>query len=138
MTFVVDASVALKWFVDEDGHETARDLFGEGRKLLAPSLIYAELTNIFWRKQMKRESDAVQAATALLSLPALLDGVRDIAPLAQPALDAAVAIGHPVYDCFYLACALAEGGQFVTADARFVSAVADTVYRDSVLALATL
>ena len=52
--FVVDASVAIKWFVPEIHAEAARRLLREGITLLAPDLIWAEVANALWR--MRRRS----------------------------------------------------------------------------------
>ncbi len=44
-TVVVDASVALKWFVDEAGSNQARLLLIRDLSLVAPDLIVAEVCN---------------------------------------------------------------------------------------------
>ncbi len=43
MSYVVDASVAIKWFVTEDLHEHALTLFGLPETLIAPDLICLEI-----------------------------------------------------------------------------------------------
>ena len=59
---VVDASVAIKWFVPEVHAEAARRLLREGMTLLAPDLIWAEVANALWRKWREKElpAEAVQ------------------------------------------------------------------------------
>lgn len=52
---VVDASVAIKWFVPEVHAEAARRLLREGMILLAPDLIWAEVANALWRKWREKE-----------------------------------------------------------------------------------
>lgn len=49
MTIVVDASVALKWYVDEEDSERALALLNSGERLIAPDLIVAELCTGAWR-----------------------------------------------------------------------------------------
>ena len=53
---VVDASVAIKWFLPEPLSEEARQILDEyqaGRlSVLAPDLIYAEVGNIVWKRQV--------------------------------------------------------------------------------------
>jgi predicted nucleic acid-binding protein len=46
---VVDASVAVKWFVKEDGHEAALGLLAHAH-LSAPDLVFAETANVLWKK----------------------------------------------------------------------------------------
>ena len=52
---VVDASVAIKWFVPEIHADAARRLLREGMTLLAPDLIWAEVANALWRKWREKE-----------------------------------------------------------------------------------
>ena len=47
----------------------------------------------------------------------------------------AIEIGHPAYDCIYLALARRLGAPLVTADMRFVNRVAPTVYASTMIRL---
>ena len=49
--FIVDASVAVKWVVDEQFSDAARLL--AGARLYAPDLLYIECANILWKKAVK-------------------------------------------------------------------------------------
>ena len=42
--------------------------------------------------------------------------------LVERALDLAVALKHPIYDCLYLALALVRGARVVSTDRRFLAA----------------
>jgi predicted nucleic acid-binding protein len=44
-TLVIDASIAIKWVVEEDGTDLALAL-GQKARLMAPDLIVAECANI--------------------------------------------------------------------------------------------
>ena len=48
--YVVDASVALKWFFDEDYTAAAEDLAAVGDGLIAPTLVRTEVVNGLWKK----------------------------------------------------------------------------------------
>ena len=61
MTLIVDASVAIKWFIDEPGSEVARRLWRDEPDLLAPDLLVPEVCNAAWRKVRLGESHPVQA-----------------------------------------------------------------------------
>jgi predicted nucleic acid-binding protein len=56
---VLDTSVAVKFYVPEDGHEQALELLAVvedgGAKLLAPSTIGAEFWNALWQKYRRGE-----------------------------------------------------------------------------------
>ena len=49
MTLVVDASVAVKWFVEEDGRQQALQILDLDERE-APDLIIAEVANVIWKK----------------------------------------------------------------------------------------
>ena len=71
-------------------------------------------------------------AAALLDMPLQW---RDDERTCVEAVRIAVELGHPAYDCMYLALALLIGTKVFTADKRFVSAVASTTYRPVVVPL---
>jgi predicted nucleic acid-binding protein len=121
MTLVIDASVASKWVLPEDGAEHAARLREEDDNLIAPVLIVSEIGNAVWKRVMWREmpqSDAVQAVEIAVSL------VSQLVPLdalMRRALEISIALRHPIYDCFYLALAEREGAPLVSADAALVA-----------------
>jgi predicted nucleic acid-binding protein len=116
---VVDASVAMKWIVNEPGSAAALRLRREHR-LLAPDLIFAECANVLWRKVRRDEiTPAALEIGARLLQKADLE-LHSSRPLLTTAAAMAGELDHPAYDCFYLALALSYDCAFVTADARFV------------------
>jgi len=123
VTIVVDASVALKWVIDEPGSEAAVALRTED--LIAPALWLAEAANALWRHAWIGEISENEAAVQFSEL--LKAPVTSLAmePYLERALQLAMEIGHPVYDCIYLALALQHQTYVVTADHRF-AAIAST------------
>ena len=116
MKWVVDASVAAKWLAPEADSALAEALLDDD--LLAPDLLYAEVGNILWKKQMRGEMDAAAvplAARWLLQAPL---EVVDSASLLADALALAVQLQHSAYDCFYVALAERQDVPMVTADRR--------------------
>ena len=63
---VVDASVAIKWVVDEPGLAAAALLL-DGRPLHAPSLLFVEAANAFWAVTRRGAIERAGAADALTS-----------------------------------------------------------------------
>jgi predicted nucleic acid-binding protein len=127
--FVVDASVAIKWLIDEPHSELAAKLLDEDLPLAAPELIYAEAANALWA--IARRGD-ISAADVREALDLLADAPLTI-PGSMKQLMAAAArladdLDHPVYDCMYLALALQEQRPVITADRRFFGAVQDHPY----------
>jgi predicted nucleic acid-binding protein len=117
---VVDASVALKWVLDEAESEAALALRGED--LIAPALWLAEAANALWRRSRIGDISAQEASPRLSELLNAPVASLAMEPYLDRALKLATQTGHPVYDCVYLALALYHDTHVVTADRRFVSA----------------
>ena len=121
MTLVVDASVALKWFIAEEpqaGHALAPVQNGAG--LIAPDLLVAEVCNAAWRSARLGRMSRAQVNEIAASLPLFFDALVSAARLAPRAVAIADDIDHSVYDCLYVALAEAEQASFVTADVRLL------------------
>ena len=123
---VVDASVALKWVLDETDSALAVRLL-DGRLLYAPALIDAESANALWAVSRRGTLTAEKASVALAALLAAPVTRFDLTPdLVAGAFRFATDLRHPVYDCLYLATALALGIPVMTADRRFRAAAAQS------------
>lgn len=123
MALIVDASVAVKWFVAEDLHEVARNLLTVDEPLLAPDILATEFANVMWVKTRRREIEPEQAARALGAVVQGVPLLRASVPLLPRALEFAGVLDHPVYDCVYLALAHQLAAPLVTADRRLLTAV---------------
>lgn len=120
MTLIVDASVAMKWFVEEPGSPYAEQVLQRG-DLIAPSLIVAEVANAFWKRIGRGVSSIEQASDAMEWLPTALSALEPMQPLGADAIRLAVAHNHPVDDCLYLALARREDAPLVTADEKLAA-----------------
>jgi predicted nucleic acid-binding protein len=126
MTLVVDASVALKWFIGEDGSDLAVALLSSGEPLIAPDLVLAEVCNAAWKSLRRHEIDQAQFDEVATDVTQVFQRLVPLDRLVRPAAALARALDHPVYDCFYLALAEAENVPLVTADRRLVAALGGT------------
>jgi predicted nucleic acid-binding protein len=120
MSVVPDASVALKWFFLEQGREDARALFSGIEPLIAPDLIIPEVLNGAWKAVRHGFVPAAQVENIPNILPTCFATLARSSDLAQRALEIAIALDHPVYDCFYLALAETERTVVITADDRLL------------------
>lgn len=114
--FVIDASVAIKWVVEEAGTAPAVRL--RRHRLRAPDLLIAECGNILWKKVRRAELSEAEAMLAAGLLQRADIGLEPMRPLLEPATRLAFALDHSAYDCVYLALAQQLGCPMVTADAR--------------------
>ena len=119
MNVVVDASVAVKWFVPEPLSNQAEHLLGGGDALFAPDFLLIEFGNIVWKKVRLGELARDDGDAALVALRNGPVGLIGTPPLLERALHLAHEIEHPLYDCLYLATAEAVGATVATADRRF-------------------
>ena len=118
-TLVIDASIAVKWVVEEDGTSEALAL-RQKAKLIAPELLIAECANILWKKVKRDELLKEEALLAARLLQAAEIELLPMRSLFEAATRMSIEIDHPAYDCLYLALAVEAECPFVTADERFL------------------
>lgn len=121
--FVVDASVAAKWFLDEDHCDQARRVLHSRYSLHAPDFLLLEMDSIFCKRIRRGDislDDGEEARMVLRKVPikrhaftAYLDRAYEIANLAQ----------QSIYDSLYVGLALLLDTQVITADRRFYDAI---------------
>jgi predicted nucleic acid-binding protein len=119
VTLIVDTSVALKWVLEEDGTDRARALLVDV-PLAATDLLWIECANVLWVKSRRGQISAADARAAHAALDATPVRVVPSAALGAAALAIALELGHPAYDCLFLAAALDETATLVSADHAFV------------------
>lgn len=135
--YVVDASVALKWYLPEVHSADAMRYCDPAHSLATVDLLFVEVANALWKREGRgdidaRESDRIAAAIA---------GVPFQVHASRPLLPAAVAISRhvrrTVYDSLYLALAIERGCPVVTADERLFNALNSSPLRSSLRWVAT-
>lgn len=132
---VIDASVAVKWLLPEEGSTQAIALLEAGHDLYAPDLLLSEIGNVLWKKVRR---DDLAADTALRLVTEFMN-IRlrwiDSRRLAAQALTIATKHDRTFYDSLYLALAHAIDGTLVTTDARFANALAATPHAERTITL---
>ena len=135
MNLVVDASVAVKWLVPEEGSDAAERLLELGDELHAPRLMASEIANALWRKVRLGEVETGRAGALMGAVRAMpVHWTRDEMYSAD-AVRLALELDRPVYDCVYLALAYRIGARMVTADERFARGLAPTEHGEMVVTL---
>ena len=132
MTLVIDASVACKWFFEEDLSAEARALAASRASFIAPDMILVECANAAWRRVLSREIPRAHGEEFLETLPHWFESLVPADGLLETAFRMACTLSHPVYDCLYLALAERKETRLITADQPFVRRVAGSRWRNRV------
>ncbi|WP_322517663.1 type II toxin-antitoxin system VapC family toxin [Rhodopseudomonas palustris] len=124
--FIVDASVAVKWFVAEPDAQAADELSLGSDRLFAPQIIFGEIANALCRKTSAGLMSAMEAVSYFRSLRSYFDGIVATDDLLEAALLNGCTFRHPVYDFIYLEAARRMNAVMITADRRFAAKLAGT------------
>lgn len=129
--FVIDASVAAKWFLPKDREpfaSEALDLIAQYAadeiQLLVSDLFWAELGDLLWNAVRRRRcsrpaADAALATTKGYKLPTVATEA-----LIDEAFAIATSFDRSVYDSIYVALAVESRSHLVTADEKLAGALA--------------
>jgi predicted nucleic acid-binding protein len=123
MQFVVDASVVLKWYVDENEWEPARNLLASQAELHAPDLLPVECANTLWKKNRRRDLALDEGTAILREILAAPIELHACADFIDAAWRLATTIDRTIYDSLYAALAMAIDCPLVTADAKLANAL---------------
>ncbi|MEW6278802.1 MAG: type II toxin-antitoxin system VapC family toxin [Candidatus Eremiobacterota bacterium] len=125
---VLDAGVAAKWVLQEPDSDRAAELLDAWRagevELIAPDLLLAEVGNVLYKRchlmgQLEAEEAERGLQLVLQARPELVSSEH----LVESALELALRFGRSVYDCLYVALALRERCNVITADLKLVAAM---------------
>ena len=119
---MVDASVCVKWVVEED-HSPRAALLLQCEARHAPDHWRAEAVNVLWAKVFRGDltaADAEERMIALLRAPVVGTPIATLAPRAF-----AISVAHAVtiYNSLYVALAEERDVPLVTADAKLMQRI---------------
>jgi predicted nucleic acid-binding protein len=117
-SFVVDASVAIKWSIPEIHSAEALRYLDPSLERHAPELLLAEIANILVKKTNRGEITPVDALRIAQDVRQADFTIHPMDGLIVSALSIALATGRSAYDSMYLALADSLGTKVVTADRR--------------------
>ena len=127
--YVVDSSVAVKWFADEGGPEQIKadqllDALGHGEcTLKAPELLLFEVANAL---MMSYKYSGAEVTDSLAFLRKLKIEVKSLNwPTFTRAVQIASNCGATIYDSYFLALAIETDSMLVTADEVFLRKARD-------------
>lgn len=131
--YVVDASVAIKWFIPEIHFEAALRAQRSRYRLHVPALMTLEISNVLAKKIRRGEITRGEGDVILKELTHLPLQRHADERLFPAAYQLALDTQRSVYDCLYLALAEAVDGAMITADHKFYSSLRRGSYGRRVL-----
>ncbi|MBI1862454.1 MAG: type II toxin-antitoxin system VapC family toxin [Deltaproteobacteria bacterium] len=127
MVRIVDASVAIKWFIEEPGHEVAiamlEELIEKPRNFAVPELFFFELFHVFHRILPRATNEQFDLLTTVVELPIQrFSMTREL----LEACSEFQKMGLSGYDSAYVGLAKVLKGQWVTFDSKAHAVVRHT------------
>ena len=125
---VIDASVAVKWYLNEADSQDAAELLGASLVFHAPHLLKPEVASAISKHVIKGLAAPAVWDAARHKLDRSISHWHMSDTLLSEAFELACAMAHPIYDCMYLALARGLETVCVTADNRLLVKIAGTPY----------
>lgn len=132
---VIDACVAIKWFLPEENFEKAGVLLSTYNRMIAPDLFFIEFDAIISKKVRQRlvtQKDAVTMFQEIRNLPFEVIPYTMISSLA---FDLSSTLPITTYDACYLSVAIEFNQTVYTADKRFFRGMRETPFESFVEAI---
>ena len=123
-TTVIDASLLVKLFFEEEDSREAVACIAESGELLAPDFLWVQTANVIWKRHRRGDISADTALGLMRSALSLPVAIHPSAGLLPDALDLAMGRDRTIYDCLYLALAVQRSSVLLTGDRRLVNALA--------------
>ncbi|MGD0886789.1 MAG: type II toxin-antitoxin system VapC family toxin [Thermodesulfovibrionales bacterium] len=131
--FVVDASIAIQWYLPEDYSEYAERLLSPEIELLIPDLLFSELANIVWKQVIRHDYARQKASTILETLEAVPFQIWSAKSLMSHAFAIACLTKRTFYDSLYVALAENTACKMVTADRKLFNSLEGSRYHKYLL-----
>lgn len=132
-TYVVDASVAVKWSFPEDYTDEALRLRASSRQLWAPDFFWLELASVVCQRIQRKMVLPEKGLDILSQFRRAPIHIFRSSELIDSATHIAIETSTSLYDCLYLALAVSHDAQMVTADRKFYRSLTQTPYARYVL-----
>jgi predicted nucleic acid-binding protein len=116
--YVIDASVAAKWYFREELSDRADALLEQENEILAPGLLAVEIATLVWKRARRGEITEAVGDRIVAALREVPFQIRPTVELVTAALPLALHRGLTLHDAFYVALAVKSGSPLVTADRK--------------------
>lgn len=128
--FIIDASVAIKWFFWEDGSEESLKLLDSLISFYVPEFFLMEIDSVITKKVRRGElkaGEAINKRKQFRRLPYKLISYKEIEDFA---FEISTKFPVTLYDACYLSTAIDYEATVYTADIRFFNGVKSSPFND--------
>lgn len=129
---IIDASVVVKWFIEEIDSDKARfirDKFIDGKiELIAPSLLYFEVLNALKYSKLFDPSELDDAGESLEKYGFNIITIKD--EIRKHMINIAVNHEMSIYDAVYLSLSIGLGKIYCTADEKIIKKLPSTLKKN--------
>ncbi|MDM8564804.1 type II toxin-antitoxin system VapC family toxin [Candidatus Halobeggiatoa sp. HSG11] len=126
--FVVDSSVAIKWYFPEIHTEVAGLLLNPTYQLHVPQLFLLEFINVVCKKRRRGEIDNNESDFVINEIQQVPLKWHNDRSVLLKAYEIANETQRSLYDCLYLSLAISLNGKMVTADLKFYESLKSSNY----------
>lgn len=121
---VVDASLAVKWFLPEVGADAAALVLLSDKVIIGPDMLAVEVNATLVRGANMVKANRQEAKSSIQRFQDMIEAndvqlMRSTARQIERSANLAIDLGHPLKDCIYLALAMELDCELVTCDAKF-------------------
>ena len=109
MIIVIDASVAAKWFFQEEHSMSALNLLDNRFELNVPDFFFLEMNSLLCKRTRRGELSVSEALVMDEEIGSIPIQSYASAALREKAFEIALETGSSVFDCLYLALAESLG-----------------------------
>jgi predicted nucleic acid-binding protein len=131
--YVVDASVAAKWLLEEENSLDAAQLLDNTYHLHAPDYMFVEIDNLLCKRVRRKDIHVDKAREVRAAVRGFDIEVHSFEVLIDMAWEIALKSGCSIYDALYVALAVMLDIQVVTADRKMYDRLRTGKWKDNVL-----
>ena len=122
MIVVLDTSVAVEVVLQRESASRFSELLAEADLVVAPTLLIAEATNVFWKYQKYADFPYDDCAKSIDYIIALPDEYVNELDLYRESFKMGCMLNFSIYEMIYLVLARRNNAKLLTLDKRLIAA----------------